>query len=255
MDKDIRILITGATGFIGSYLVRDLISRGYRNISIIVRKTSNISIFEKYNLNLIYADITNKKEVLTINESIDVIYHCAGYVGNKSKETLYKVNVVAVENICNLALKLKVKKLIHLSSVAVISGNLDVPLVEELPYKATNPYGESKLVAEKLVLRFRDKGLNIVIVRPCMVYGKGEPHLLSFIFKILKLGVFPLLNKGRAKFHLVYVKNVTDFLIGCMEKEAAVNNIFFIADKEVLTANQVFSIIAQNIKARKLLFF
>ncbi|MBU2541641.1 MAG: NAD(P)-dependent oxidoreductase [Candidatus Omnitrophica bacterium] len=245
-----NILVTGATGFIGRHLVEEL-SKSHANIFCLVRKASNTKILEPYGVKFIYADITEFDSLFkNINEKIDVIFHCAGYVLNDNIDALHKVNVRGTENICRLALKLAVERVIYLSSVSVVSGNPHIPLVEDLPFVATNIYAESKIEAEKVVLEYRKKGLEVVILRPCMVYGEDEPHLLKRMLHLLKYRLLPLVNKGESKFHLVYVKNVVDAMIFSLRNDEFLKGTFFVADRDVLTTKEVMNIMASAISAR-----
>jgi len=86
-----------------------------------------------------------------------------------------------------------------------------------------------------------------VILRPCMVYGEGEPHMLRQLLTLLKFKIFPLINGGRNKFHLVYVKNVVDAMIFSLNKDEFLKEAFFVADNEVLTVKEVFTILSKAI--------
>ena len=242
-----NVLVIGSTGFIGRYLVEELSKRGGYNIFCLVRSPLKAESLTRFGVKFIYADITQEESLKKLlNYKIDFLFHCAGYVkGNKA--LLYKINVSGTENICRLAKNLNVERMVYLSSVAVVSGNNIVPLYEDLPYKATNIYGESKIEAEKRVINYRQKGLRTVILRPCMVYGEGEPHMLSQLLTLLKFRLFPLINGGRSKFHLVYVKNVVDAIIFSLSKDEFLKGTFFIADNEVLTVKEVFAILSRAI--------
>jgi len=246
-----NILITGATGFIGRFLVQRLCLDEQNNIFCLVRKNSkNIKYLTPFKVKFIYADITEASFIKEIKGlDLDVIFHCAGYVGNK-RERLCKVNVLGTKNICELALKLNIKKMVYLSSVAVVSGNENLPLVEDLPYKATNIYGISKIEAEKIVLDYRKKGLKVVILRPCMVYGESEPHLLGLFLFLLKHRLFPLIDEGKYKLHLLYVKNLIEAMIFSLSKEEFTEGTFFVADKEILTLKEIVDIFVKAIKAK-----
>jgi len=242
-----NILITGATGFIGSHLVHKLLLSKEHNLFCLVRKSSDVSFLKNKNVNLIYADITYLdmlRESLK-NISFDGVFHCAGHVENKNFKKLTEVNIIGIENICRICLEKKIPQMIYLSSVAVVSGNQEVPLTENLPFKASNIYGQSKLEAEKLVLNYRAAGLNVSILRPCMVYGEGERHLLGLILKLIKLRALPLLEPAENKLHLVYVKNVVDAMLFALQNERTYKGTFFIADNEVLSVKEVFSLMAK----------
>lgn len=243
--KEKKILITGASGFVGRSLVLDLLDQGYANIYILVRNTSDISFLKEGSVKVLYGDVGDKESLFAIEDKFDVIYHCAGYVNNKDRDLLWRINVLGTENVCELAMAHNVERLIYVSSVAVISGNFDVPLNENLPYKATNLYGESKLEAERVAVNYMKGGLPMVIVRPPMIYGEDEPHMLSLLLSLIKKRIFFLPDKGQAKFHLAYVKNVSWFLAECLENSDVLGDTYFIADNEVLTGHETFAEMAR----------
>lgn len=251
VNKDTRILVTGATGFIGKYLILELKSRGYADITALVRRTSNTTLLKAEGIKTIFGDISDKPLLDSIDSDYDILFHCAGFVADGDLDALYRINILGTENISSWALEKKVKKFIYTSSVAVNSGNTVIPLTEDKPYSATNKYGASKLEAEKIVVKFRNKGLPAVIVRPCMVYGVGEPHMLPLLVRLLRLRLLMLPNLGKPKLHLVSVRNVAAFLVHCMEDERALGGVFHIADKEVLNLREIFSIFAKSLGVSK----
>jgi len=250
--KNMRILVTGATGFIGKALVKKLSESSSHDIICLVRNPHKAESLKPLGVKLIYADITEKGSLNKILDyEVDVIFHCAGCVKNKNPDLLHKVNVLGTENICELAKGLKAKRFIYISSVAVVSGNPQVPLKEDLPFSATNIYGQSKIEAEKIVLQYRQKDLPVVIIRPPMVYGEAEPHMLKLLVFLIKRRWLPLINEGKSKFHLAYVKNVVDFMIFALDNDECLKESFFVADKEVFNVAEVFSIIGQAVGAKK----
>lgn len=246
-----NILVTGSTGFIGGYLTRELARRHDYKIFCLVRNDKKARELEPLGVKFIYADITQKHTLTKIlRHNIDVIIHCAAYVGN-NKELLYKTNVLGMQNICELAQNLNIDRFIYLSSVAVISGNTEIPLTEGLPYKATCPYGESKIEAEKIALAFRKRGLKIVILRPCMVYGHDEPHMLKSLYRLLKFRLLFTVDKGVKKLHLVYVKNVVETIIHALDNDNFLEGSFFVVDEDVLSVKEIFDIISSECKIAK----
>ncbi len=248
-----NILITGATGFIGKHLVEELSKKNEHNIFCLVRNPRKAKALEPLGVKLIYADITQKSSLdKLLSYKINVIFHTAAFVENKNPALLYRVNVLGSKNICELALRLGVDRFVYTSTVAVISGNIQVPLTEDLPFKATNIYGKSKIEAEKIVRRYREKGLKTIIVRPPMVYGEGEPHMLRFLLFITKYRLFPLVDRGKSKLHLGYVKNIVSAMIFLLDKEEALEGSFFLGDDEVLTVREVFDVFAKALKVKPL---
>lgn len=240
-----KILVTGATGFIGRFLVEGL-AREAADISVLVRPTSDRNVLAGYRVRFIEGDCADEKSLETLKQDhFDAIYHCAALVEDKDLNKLYKVNVAGTDNICRYALARGVKKLVYLSSVAAVSGNDQLPLTEDLPYNATNLYGLSKLEAESLVLEHRRHGLNVAILRSTMVYGEGEPHAFNTIMTLLRWRLLPLIDGGRHKMHMVYVRNLVRAMLMALYDDRFLEGTFFIADNEVLTQGEIFSIFSR----------
>jgi len=243
-----KLLVTGATGFIGGSIVEDLVKEGHE-VFALVRKTSSIDHLARLGVKFIFGDITDKDSLYAITGKFDAIFHCAAYVDSKNFKKLKLVNIKGTENICKLAVRLGVERLIYLSSVAVVSGHFQVLLTEDLSYSATNLYGESKIEAERIVWGYRRKGLASAILRPPMVYGEDEPHLLKIILFLIKNRLFPILDGGRNKLHLGYVKNIAQAAVMALHNEDFLEGAFFVGDKEVLTVREIYSIMAEAICA------
>ncbi|MCF7871140.1 MAG: NAD(P)-dependent oxidoreductase [Candidatus Omnitrophica bacterium] len=249
--KKKTILVTGATGFIGSHLIKRLMGLEQYSIVAISRFPEKAKNLKNEKIKLIKADITKKATLKKLTKlPINIIIHCAACVEAKKQKKLNKVNVEGTENICKLAVELGVERFIYLSSVSVVSGNRRIPLVENLPYFATNAYGQSKLEAEKKVLVYRRKGLPAAILRPPMVYGEDEPHALPVLVKYLKRRMIPLLEGGKHKLHLAYVKNVVEAIIFALENKEMLKDSFFVADEQVLTTREVFKKMAEGAGAK-----
>ncbi|MCF7874423.1 MAG: SDR family NAD(P)-dependent oxidoreductase [Candidatus Omnitrophica bacterium] len=249
--KKKTVLITGATGFIGRHLVRRMVALNHYSIVVISRFPKKAERLTNTGAIIVKADITKKEDLRELTKfPVDIIIHCAALVESKKKKMLDKVNIAGTENICKLAVELGAERLVYLSSVAVVSGNRRVPLVENLPYFATNLYGQSKLEAEKKVLLYRQKGLPVVILRPPMVYGEDEPHALPVLLNCLKWRIIPLLEGGKHKLHLAYVKNVVEAIIFALENKEMLKGSFFVADEQVLTTREVFKKMAEGAGAK-----
>jgi len=240
-----KIFITGATGFIGRNLARRLLKEGHEIICG-VRSPAKVKLFLPGGTKSYRMHLEDKETIFSLlrNEKPEVLYHCAALVESRSIKNLRRVNCEGTKNVLEACLRAGVKKAIYLSSISVVSGNTEVPLTENLPFKAKNPYGLSKLEAEKIALEYRGKGLKIAILRPCMVYGEDEPHGLPRIVKGLKRRIIPIFGMGEKKLHLVSVENVVDVLVLCLSKEAAYEGSFFVADKEVLTVGEILNYVA-----------
>ncbi|NQT94819.1 MAG: NAD-dependent epimerase/dehydratase family protein [Candidatus Omnitrophica bacterium] len=147
-------------------------------------------------------------------------------------------------------LKEKIERVVYLSSTAVIAGNSEVPLTDDLPFCATNNYGQSKIEAERVALQYRDKGLKTAIIRPPMVYGEEEPHLLSLIVRLIRWRLLPIIGEGNNKLHMVDIDNVVDVMLLCLSRNEAYEGTYIVADNEVLSTKEFLGIIAEAIDVR-----
>lgn len=202
------ILITGATGLAGSHIALELLKRG-KKIRATKRKNTSLSglkkIFNYYSQNQateylekiqwIEADILDVFSLEKAFEGITEVYHAAGMVdfSPKNLDLLYKINVEGTKNMVNLALKNKIQKFCHLSSVAVFSKEKNL-IKETYLFKKSkkNPYAYSKYLSEMELWRASGEGLNIVVVNPSVILAPGfwKEGSGKILDQISKKGIF-----------------------------------------------------------------
>ena len=217
-----RYLVTGSTGFIGPFLVKKLISSGH-SCRCLVRSVSKANNILEPGVELIEGDITDKSTLIGIASGIDAVFHLAtlGHTHNfdTPQEMFHQVNVRGTMNIMYEALDSGVKKVVHCSSVAAMGICKDIPSNEESECLPHHPYGESKLGAEKEVIRLvTDKGLPAVIIRFSMVYGPGDRRDILKLTRLVKKGLIPRIGKGTKLTPLIHVKDAVNGLILAMER-------------------------------------
>ncbi len=247
-----KVLITGATGFIGKRLSERLVQDGHEVICTgrmlsklgpLLDKVKAIRLDIEYPVAL--------RDVLG-REKPDMVFHCAALVvNNSSLDKLMRVNREGTKNVLDACYEKAIERVVYLSSISVVSGNRQVPLTDDLPYSATNQYGESKIEAEKIAFLYREKGLKISIIRPVMVYGEDEPHLLGLISRLSRWRLFPVVGSGRNKLQLVSVDNVVDVMMLALNNDAAYDGTYIVADNEVLTTKDFFEYIASIQSAKR----
>ncbi|MBL6444834.1 NAD-dependent epimerase/dehydratase family protein [Fulvivirga sp. 29W222] len=175
------ILVTGANGFLGSYICRKLLKEQFPFIAM-VRPSSDLSLLEDIleNITIHEGDILDTESFTTVLEEVDDIIHCAAIVSYnaKDRQKMNEVNIAGTRNIVNLALTNPNKYFIHVSSVAALGRNKHSGRVDENNKwensKWNTSYGESKYLAELEVWRAIMEGLNAVIINPSVILGPGN---------------------------------------------------------------------------------
>ena len=244
-----KILVTGATGFIGKNFTKRLLDKGH-DVVALGRSLDKLGALRE-KVRAYAADINDTYSLRDIikREKPDIAAHCAAVIHTPDRKLLHRVNVEGTKSVLDACFTEGVKKVIYLSTIATISANPDIPLTEDAPYKASQPYGESKIEAEKVAREYRKKGLKIAILRPGLVYGEYEPHALERLIRMIRLRVFPVLASEK-KMHMTCVHTVVDVMMIALANEAAYDGVFNIADKEVLTIKELGDYIAKIIGAR-----
>jgi len=240
-----KILITGATGFIGKQTSKRFIELGHEVVCA-GRSLDKLDSL-KTKAKISYLDITDRESVnkLIFENKPDLLIHCAASVINKDLDNLRRTNVGGTRNVLDACFKNKIERVIYISSIAVLSGNKGAVLSDDLPLAANSLYGISKLEAEKVAIDYRNKGSKIAIIRPPMVYGEGEPHLLSLIARLIRWRMLPIIGDGNNKLHMVDIDNLVDLIMLCIENQEAYEGTYLVADKEIMKVKEFFDIIAK----------
>ena len=201
------ILLTGATGLLGSHIAYELLQQG-KKIRALKRKDSNSTLTEKIfsfytneHIELLNAIEWVEGDVLDLGSLEDAmvgithVYHCAAMVSflPKEKDKMMQVNIEGTANVVNAAMHAGVKKLCHISSIAALGSTIDGSLITEETWWKNNPsnsyYAISKYGAEREVWRAAEEGLNVVIVNPSFIIGPGDTSKSSSeAFGILRKG-------------------------------------------------------------------
>jgi len=173
-----KILITGATGFVGHHLVKRLKKEGCQ-LRILKEKNQSLVFLKNLELEIIEGDIRNFEDVKKAVKGCDIVFHLAGIVSywKKVQRLQYEVNVLGTKNIVKACLEYKIKRLIHVSSTASVGFEKNKPADEEtsfnlFPLRAD--YCNTKFLGEVEVLRGIARGLDAVIVCPGSIYGEED---------------------------------------------------------------------------------
>jgi nucleoside-diphosphate-sugar epimerase len=239
-----NIFVTGCTGFIGSHLGRRLAAKGFQVFCLVRNPDKGISL-RKEGIIPIFGDIREKAFMKSMPDGIDIVYHLAGILGkwNVADRVYYDVHMQGTENLLNACVASGIKRFVFCSSVGVLGPSGNYIFDENSKYNPTNIYELTKAESEKMVLNHSKNGvIDATIIRPAVVYGPGDFHMLG-LFKAIKKGLFPVIDKGRALFQPVYVEDVVKGLEACIHKNT-INHIYILAGGKPVTVGEFATLIS-----------
>ncbi len=253
-----KYLITGATGFIGPYLVRAILASGH-SCRCLVRSDSKAGVLKQPGAELVQGDITKPETLTGIADGMDCVIHMAtlGHMSNFAvTESMFEqINVQGTLNIMREALAAKVNKVVHCSTVAAMGICNDVPATEESPCNPHHPYGQSKLKAEKEVLKLvADEKLPASIIRFSMVYGPGDPRDMLKLTRMAKKGLFPKVGTRPKLTPLIHVEDAVNGLLLTAEKGRP-GEIYLITNNNSEPFDTIRTIILHALKIRRFPLF
>ena len=225
LNKETQILVTGGTGFIGSYLLRYLVREGYRGVRAVRRPGSDMRLVEPVadQIDWVEGDL---RDIFFLEESmhaVETIIHCAAKLSFQPGEEkeMMQVNVQGTANVVNAALHTGVEKLLHVSSVEAVGRSKDGETLRENSRwqrsRLNTPYAISKFLGEQEAWRGMAEGLTVNVVNPAVVLGAGRWEEGPLQFFRLTWNNFPFYPSGAAGF--VDVRDVARFMVRLLERD------------------------------------
>jgi dihydroflavonol-4-reductase len=248
MNQSTRnVLVTGASGFVGTNLVSALVQRGYL-VTCLVRTTSDTRALRGNGICLMYGDISDPSAVRDAVRSVDAIYHVAGVIKAAHREDYFRVNQAGTRLILESVAENNpdLGRFVHVSSLAAAgpsSGNRG--LIEAEKPNPISWYGESKLKSEEEALRFKDL-FPVTIMRPSAVYGPRDRETL-LVFKMIKTGFLFTPGRSTRRFSLIHVSDLVNALMKAGEQQAGSGEIFFVSRFESFSWDDVGRAVAREL--------
>jgi len=213
-----KVLVTGASGFIGLHLASALVARG-DEVTCLIRKTSQVDALNRLGSRLVYGDITEPEGLPAAVAGQEVVYHLAGLTLALTTRQFFRVNQGGGRNIAQAcAVQSKPPVLLVVSSLAAAGPALDGrPKIESDPALPVSAYGRSKRAEEEEVQLFADR-VPTTIVRPPIVLGEGDRLGLPMFRLIDKLGVHVVPGLGRHRFSLIHAADLVELMILAAER-------------------------------------
>ncbi len=241
-----KVLITGATGFIGSHVADLLLERGY-DVRAIARSTSNLQWLKGKKIELVDGSISNPKSLEKAMKDVEMVFHVAGLTAARNAEEFMQGNRDGTRNMLEAAYKFapNLQRFLHVSSLAAVrpADSPDKPVDESTLSAPITSYGISKKAAEDEVNSFANK-LPITIVRPPAVYGQRETAILDF-FKTVNKGFVPHIGFNEKHVSLVHGLDLSRGIIEAAESANTIGKTYFISSEEFYTWEQIGSVTAK----------
>jgi nucleoside-diphosphate-sugar epimerase len=239
-------VVTGATGFLGSALVTELVKR-QQPVRILARDEKKARQQFGDAVTIIPGDITDAMQVQWAVAGATTLYHLVGHLYHPSiPPELYRQTHVEGTRILLRACRgqTQLRRIVHVSTTGVFGVTGETLAAEDAPFAPTNPYEATKLEGEQLALKaYQEQGLPVTVVRPGLVYGPGDLHLLGFFASINK-GRFRVIAGGKALLHPVYIDDLLAALLLCAERSQAPGRSYNIAGERPVSVRELAIAIA-----------
>jgi len=264
--RNLRVLVTGGAGFIGSHLVDNLLKRGNRVIvydnfdPFYTGKKQNIERhFGDSSFTLLKADILDYTALSSAMRNVDVVFHEAAQPGIRysiqNPKKVHEVNVTGTLNVLKAALANQVKKVIYASSSSVYGSPKYLPFDEKHPTNPNSPYAESKLATEKRCLVFHEAyGLNVVVLRYFSVYGprqRPDQVIRIFVSNVLSGKPITIYGDGKQTRDFTYIDDVVSATIRTAEAKTD-ETLINIGSGKRITINKLFKTITKLLRKEEM---
>jgi len=242
-----KALVTGANGFLGSWLCKRLLEEGY-DVTALIRKNSDLSEIDHLKLKYAYGDVTDKPSLQTAFKNQEYIFHLAGVVAyaKHQRQLMNKVNVEGTQNVVDILIEQQSAKLLNLSSVVAIGSSFKPEILNEnsdyLISDLNLGYFETKRIAENIVTRAAKNNLiHAINVNPSTIYGFGDAKKGSRKNQIkVAQGKLPFYTRGGV--NVVSVEDVCDGIIQAIQSGHSGER--YILSSDNMTIKDLFSKIA-----------
>lgn len=234
-----KVLLSGASGFLGSHLAELLVNNGYE-LFCILRESSNTQFIDHLNYQKVVINWKNPELDVLISE-MDYIIHCAGVTTALSYSDYFNGNVLPTNALLKSAEKSNnLKRFVFISSQAVAGPSPDsTPLKENASSSPLTDYGKTKLLAELEVLKHKAK-FPVSIIRPCSIYGPRDHEFLP-MFNLVKKGFKVLIGDGKKQINMIQVEDLSKLILNALTKDHESGSIFFATDGNIYDWRMLFS--------------
>jgi nucleoside-diphosphate-sugar epimerase len=244
----LKVLVTGASGFLGGHLTELLTAKGLKVVAM-VRRTSDTSLLDGMGVEKRVADLTDFRSLVGAVKGVDAVIHLAAYYTFHGKKQLYDlVTVQGTRNILGACLQEGVTRFIYCSSNEAIGAVDNIPAHEDHTPNPQYEYGRSKLDAEHVVREY-DRKLETTIIRPTGIYGPRNIDDISYYFITAcaknSIATRMFINHGSAVVQFVHAKDAAQGFYLALTNANSIGKTYFISEDRWYTYRDVYGIISR----------
>jgi predicted dehydrogenase/nucleoside-diphosphate-sugar epimerase len=246
-----RVLLTGATGFIGTRVAEVLALREGWHVRALVHRPASAARLARLPVEMVQGDLRSPADVERAMEGCDAVVHCAVGTEYGNRRALHAVTVGGTQNLLAAARKAGVRRFVHLSTIGIHDPNRPGTIDETTPVtpRAGDVYGQTKAKADRAVLRAAQQGLPAVVLRPGCVYG---PYGHTFVINPLRAlaeGRLVLQESADTPANTVFVDNLVEAIVRALEAPAETvrGEVFTISDGDTVTWGEYYGYFAQHL--------
>ena len=242
-----RVLVTGGTGFTGSYLVRRLLERGHQVVVVDNQKGIFDEELARMGAELHIGSVTDKDLMNQLVKGCEVVHHVAAAFRRVDlpKDVYWDVNVNGTRYLLEAAEQHGVRKFVYCSTCGVHGNVSNPPTTEDGPIAPADYYQYTKYEGEKVAHEYIRRGLDVTILRPAAIYGPGDPERWLMLFRRVSPGWFLMFGNGKATYHPLYIDNLTDAFELAAEKEQSRGQTYLIADEYYYNLNDLVTSVSR----------
>lgn len=238
-----KVLVTGASGFLGSHIAEAVHHAGYE-VHVLVREKSPRDWLKHHWLNIHTAALTECANIAPVLEQMDAVIHSAGATTRHRPETLYKVNVEGSKALVEECIKAGVKRFVYISSQSAAGPAAGpYPKTEADTDCPVSGYGRSKKQAEEMLCGFRDR-IHLTILRYTAIYGPRDKEMLP-AFKLLKGPIQPLLGYKKIYTSMIYVRDAARAAVKALDAHVESGSLYQISDGIDYTFDFIYDLISE----------
>ena len=243
-----KVLITGATGFVGSHTAELMVRRGYRVFGMV--RNSSRAKFLPDGVEPVVCSLFDPDGIAEHIKDTDYFVHIAGLTKARKREDFYRVNSESTKILLEALAQnsRKLKKFVLISSQAATRPSSE-PIDENIEPAPLTDYGRSKLLAEQNAKKFMDR-LPITIIRPPAVFGPRDKDIF-FYFKLASMGILPFVGNPDRKFSAIYVEDLASAILLAMENPKSAGETFFVTDGKIHTWRKFAEQVGNAINRKK----